>query len=175
MCYNLQMALLPVHSSHCKWKVTSSTVHCGKQLMMQCALIACYTLWQMKQVIWVFHAYCLCAAWRWSRTRWHHDCLFVKGKLHAAWSVSPTDLMERLGKYNNLLRQGVHDSVVLGNGISCGFDQYEMYLDGPKATDLQRANFCTRKQEVGVLVRSALTDSSVLSRHTTETFKSQSI
>lgn len=65
--------------------------------------------------------------------------------------------MEHLSKHNNLLRQGMHDSVVLGNGISHGFDQYEMYLDRPKATDLQRANFCTRKQEVGELVRSALT------------------
>lgn len=77
--------------------------------------------------------------------------------------------MEHLGKYNNLLRRGVHDSVVLGNGISRGFDQYEMYLDRPKATDLQRDNFCTHKQEVGELVRSALTDSSVLTQYTTNT------
>lgn len=57
--------------------------------------------------------------------------------------------MEHLGKYNNLLCRGVHDSVVLGNGISRGFDQYEMYLDRPKATDLQRANFCIHANKKG--------------------------
>lgn len=155
-----------ISSSHCKWKVTLSAVHYEKQIIMQCTLIAYYTLWKfIRSSEYFMQKVCiLCSAWGWGRTRGHYDCLFVKRKLHAVWSVSPTDLMEHLGKYNNLLCRGVHDSVVLGNGISCGFDQYERYLDRPKVTDVQWANFCTRKQEMGVLVRSALTGSSVLSQ-----------
>lgn len=63
----------------------------------------------------------------------------------------------------------MQDLVILANGINRAFDQYGPFLLQLKATDLQREHFCTSQADVRGIVRSALTDSSVLGRRTAQT------